>query len=46
MVTFKHEVSEDIKKTHNKVFKHFNITHEPENKLIATIQDKKIYVCC
>ena len=38
---FKHEVSDDIKKGYNKVYKHFNITHEPENKLIATIQDKK-----
>ena len=41
---FKHEVSDDIKKAHNKVFKYFNITHEPENKLIATTQDKKKYV--
>ena len=24
---FKHEVNNDIKKAHNKVFKHFNITH-------------------
>ena len=38
---FKHKISDDIKKAHNKVFKLFNITHEPENKLIATIQDKK-----
>ena len=42
---FKHEVSEDIKKGHNKVFKHFTITHESKNKLIATIQDKK-KICC
>ena len=41
---FKHEVSDDIKKAHNKVFKQFNITQEPENKLIATIQDKEKYV--
>ena len=37
---FRHEIS-DIKKAHNKVYKHFNITHELENKLIATIYDKK-----
>ena len=41
---FEHEISNDIKRTHNKVFKQFNITHEPENKLIATIQDKQKYV--
>ena len=38
---FKHKVSDDIKKAHNKVYKHFNINHEPQNKLIATLQDKK-----
>ena len=31
---------------HKKVYKTFNITHEPENKLIATIQDKNKYVVC
>ena len=41
---YKHEVSDDVKKAHKKVFKQFNITHEPENKLIATIQDKEKYV--
>ena len=38
---YKHEVSDNVKKAHDKVFKQFNITHEPENKLIATIQEKK-----
>ena len=33
-----------LKKAHNKVYKHFNITHEPQNKLIATTQDKTKYV--
>ena len=41
---FKHEISDDIKKAYNKVYKHFNITHEPQNKLIATTQDKTKYV--
>ena len=40
---YKHEVSDDVKKAHNKVFKQFNINHEPENKLIVTIQDKDKY---
>ena len=44
MKLFEHEINNDIKRTHNKVFKQFNITHEPENKLIATIQDKQKYV--
>ena len=35
----------DIAKAHKKVYKVFNITHVPENKLIATIQDKNKYVC-
>ena len=41
---FKHEISDYFKKAHNKVFNQFNITHEPDNKLIATIHDKKKYV--
>ena len=41
---FKHEISDDIKEAHNKIIKQFNLTHEPENKLIATIQDKEKYV--
>ena len=40
---FKHKVTNEIEKAHRKVYKIFNITHEPENKLIATIQDKKKY---
>ena len=38
------KINNDIKKAHNKVYKNFNITHEPKNKLIATIQDKTKYV--
>ena len=34
----------DIAKAHKKVYKAFNITHEPE-KLIAIVQDKNKYVC-
>ena len=41
---FKHEINDDIKKAHSKVFNQSNITHAPENKVIATIQDKKKYV--
>ena len=41
---FEHKVTKDIKKTHKKVYKTFNITHEPENELIATVQDKNKYV--
>ena len=40
----KHEVTEEVEKAHKRVYKQFNITHEPENKLIATIQDKNKYV--
>ena len=36
----KHEVSKEVEKAHKRVYKQFNITHEPENKLIATVQDK------
>ena len=46
MKPFEHEINNDIKRTHNKVFKQFNITHEPENKLIATIQDKNMQLLC
>ena len=43
---FEYKVSKEVKKTHKKVYKTFNITQEPENKLIATIQDKNKYVVC
>ena len=39
-----YKVSNEVKKVHRKVCKTFNITHEPENKLIATVQDKNKYV--
>ena len=39
-----YKVSNEVKKAHRKVYKTFNITHEPENKLIATVQDKNKYV--
>ena len=39
------KVKKDIAKAHKKVYKAFNITHEPENKLVATVQDKNKYVC-
>ena len=39
------KVKKDIAKAHKKVYKVFNIIHEPEKKLIATIQDKNKYVC-
>ena len=41
---FKYEISDDIKKKHYNVYRLLNITHESENRLIATIQDKKKYV--
>ena len=41
---FEHKVSEEIEKAHKKVYKTFNITHDPENKLISTVQDKNKYV--
>ena len=37
---FEHKVSKEIEKAHKKVYKTFNITHEPENKLIATVKVK------
>ena len=40
---FEHKLTKDIEKTRKKVYKTFNITHEPENKLIATVQDKNKY---
>ena len=43
---FEYKVSKEVAKAHRKVYKTFNITHEPENKLIATIQDKNKYVVC
>ena len=39
------DVRKKIASAHKKVNKAFNITHEPENKLIATVQDKNKYVC-
>ena len=41
---FEHKVSKEIEKAHKKVYKTFNIAHEPKNKLIATVQDKNKYV--
>ena len=41
---FEHKVTKEIEKAHKKVYKTFNIKHEPENKLIATVQDKNKYV--
>ena len=41
---FEHKVTKEIEKVHRKVYKTFNITHEPENILIATLQDKNKYV--
>ena len=35
----------NIAKEHKKVYKAFNISYEPENKLITTVQDKNKYVC-
>ena len=42
---YEHKVTKEVKKAHRKVFKTFNITHEPENKLIATVEDRNRYVC-
>ena len=39
-----HRVTKDIDKKHKNVYKRFSITHEPENKLITTVQDKNKYV--
>ena len=41
---FEYKVSKEIEKAHKKVYKSFNITHKPENKLIATLQEKNKYV--
>ena len=38
-------VRKRVANAHKKVNKAFDITHEPENKLIATVQDKNKYVC-
>ena len=43
---FEYKVSKEVEKAHKKVYKTFNITHEPKNKLIATIQDKNKYIVC
>ena len=34
----------NIPKAHKKLYEAFNITHENENKLIATVQDQNKYV--
>ena len=39
------DVREKIPRAHKRVNKAFNISHEPESKLIATVQDKNKYVC-
>ena len=39
------DVRKKIARAHKKVNKAFNISHEPENKLIAAVQDKNKYVC-
>ena len=41
---FERKVTEEIEKAHRKVYKAFNISQEPENKLIARFQDKDKYV--
>ena len=41
---FEHKVTKEIEKAHKRVHKTFNITREPDNKLIATVQDKSKYV--
>ena len=41
---FKHEVPKEIEKVHKRVYKLFDVTHGPENKLLATVQDKNRYV--
>ena len=41
---FKYKVTKEIEKAHRKEYKTFNSTHEPENNLIATIQDKNKYI--
>ena len=39
------DVREKIAGAHKRVKKAFNISHEPESKLIATVQDKNKYAC-
>ena len=39
------DVRKKIDRAHEKVNKAFNISHEPEKKLITTVQDKNKYVC-
>ena len=39
------DVIKNINNAHRKVYQTFNIENEPENKLIATVQDKNNYVC-
>ena len=41
----KHHNKKEYNDFECKEYKAFNITHEPKNKLIATIQDKNKYVC-
>ena len=38
------KVSNEVKKADRKVYKTFDITHEPESKLIATVEEKNKYV--
>ena len=38
-------IEKRVNNVYRKVYKAFNIVHEPENKLIATVQDKNNYVC-
>ena len=40
---YEYKVSNEVQKANRKVYKTFNITHEPKNKLIATVQDKDKY---
>ena len=37
---YEYKMSNLVKKAYKKVYKTFNITHDPENKLIATVQNK------
>ena len=37
-------VRKRVANAHKKVYKAFNITHKPENKLVAAVQDKNKYV--
>ena len=41
---YEYKMSNLVKKAYKKVYKTFNITHDPEYKLIATVQEKNKYV--